>query len=757
MSRDRSSILAPIALVVLVALVALVALFTHSDAMAVGTRGPVALRGNPRFFSGASVRPDAGTDALEVVLVSGQSLSLGAGTDGGAALSTDAAYSLTRHAYSGASGYNGTTAGTPTSYALVENRDDQNARASPRVEAPTTGMMAQAVSMGGLDEDSAVILCGRSGAPYSELKENGDGTESGVDSANWECLENLLTDLVSDVAPREVVVKALVVNHGEADTYYLHSQEYASYMVELQASADASLKDVITGQADPIPLVMSQVNSASAYDNEHQLMAQAQLDAADNPHIYVSGPKSYWLTPSDTKHLINTSYRRLGESIGTMLSDLFRDGAIRQPLRPSSASASGSVITISFTGCTPPLVLDSTTVSTTGLDTHGFRIYEAGGRTISSVAVDGCDVELTLSGTVYSGTQVAYAYGCPSSSACSGAGHGPTTGQRGTLRDSAGYTSWSGGAALYNWAVAFGPSEVTVTGGAAGPLTVTRSIDFDGTGDVITRADEADLDTTGNAFGICAWVYVEGVVNQFGIASKSTNADCSWGFYLGTNGRILLTVCSGASDDAGANFAFTAIGDVTTSAWTHVCAGYDGGQGTASNRPRFWKNGAVSAHSITGTPPATVRNSAAAFRVGQYRDGNDAATDAAQRSANGRISNVVYWRGVRPSDTAISDLYNAGVPRTPVGVASGAIDSNLRLWLRLGDGYRTTTGVITGTPEGYSGNCTGATNSACASATGALVPIEGAIGTHEIYNSAPSYSSLRFDVTGNPTFPTSHP
>jgi len=703
-----------------------------------------------------SASTDAGTDALEVVVGVGQSLLVGGAPDGGSTLSGDAAYSLVRHAYSGASGYNGTTAGTPTSYALVENRDEQNARASPTVEAPTTGMMAQAVSMGGLDEDSAVIICGRSGAPYSEIKEGGDGTESGVDSQVWECIENLLTDLVSDVAPREVVVKALVVNHGEADTYYLHSQEYASYMVELQASADASLK-VITGQADPIPLVMSQVNSASAYDNEYQLMAQAQLDATDNPNIYVSGPKSYWLTPSDSKHLINTSYRRLGESIGTMLSDLFRDGNIRQPLRPSSASASGSVITISFTGCTPPLVLDSTTVSTTNLDTHGFRVYESGGRTISSVAVDGCDVELTLSGTVYSGTQVAYAYGCPSSSACSGAGHGPTTGQRGTLRDSAGYTSWSGGGALHNWAVAFGPSEVTVTGGTAGPLTVTRSLDLDGTGDVITRADETDLDTTSNAFGVCAWVYVEGTTNQFGIASKSTNADCSWGFYLGTNGRIFLAVCSGASDDAGTNYAFTSIGDVGTTTWTHVCAGYDGGQGTASNRPRFWKNGSVVSHSITGTPPATVRNSAAGFRVGQYRDGNDVATDAAQRSANGRISNVVYWRGVRPSDTAISDLYNAGVPRTPVGVDSSAIDSNLRLWLRLGDGYKTTTGILTGTPEGYSGNCTGATNSACASATGALVPIEGAVGVHEIYNSAPSYSSLRFDVTGNPTFPTSHP
>lgn len=702
--------------------------------------------------------PDAGTPELEVVISSGQSLSIGAGTDGGVGLSTDAAYSLVRHAYSGASGYNGTTAGTPTSYALVENRDEQNARSTPTVEQPTTGMMAQAVLMRGLDEDSVVIICGRSGAPYSEIKVGGDGTESGVDSQTWACIENLLTDLVADVSPRQVVVKALVLNHGEADTYYLHTQEYAGYMAEYHGDINASIA-VITGQATSVPLILNQMNSSSAYDSEHAMMAQAMLDAMDaNPgDIYVSGPKSYWLTPSDSKHLTNTSYRRLGERDGTYLADLFDNGSVRSPLRPLSASASGSVITITYQGCTPPLVLDSTTVSTTGLDTHGFRLYEAGGRTISSVAVDGCDVELTLSGTVYSGTQVAYAYGCPSSSACSGAGHGPTTGQRGTLRDSAGYASWSGGAAIHNWAVAFGPGDVTVTGGAAGPLTVTRSLDLDGTGDVITRADETDLDTTSNAFGVCAWVYVEGTTNQFGIASKSTNADCSWGFYLGTNGRILLTVCSGASDDAGTNFSFTAIGDVGTTTWTHVCAGYDGGQGTASNRPRFWKNGSVVSHSITGTPPASVRNSAAAFRVGQFRDGNDAATDAAQRSANGRLSNVVYWRGVRPSDTAISDLYNAGVPRTPVGVDTGAIDSNLRLWLRLGDGYRSTTGMITGTPEGYSGSCTGATNSACASATGALVPIEGAIGTHEIYNSAPSYSSLRFDVTGNPSFPTSHP
>lgn len=799
-----------------------------ADVEAAGRRGR-------RSVPGAASTPDAGTETRETVVYYGQSPALGAPSGAGTALSTSQPYSLRRYAYSG-TGVNGLTGGSLADGVLKEDRDEKNGTGATKVEQPTTAAMAEAVYLGGLDPDSYAIMCGYSGAPFSVVKKGGDGTEIGVADPNlWECAHNSVDGLDAALGPATEVVTDIVYTQCEADQYYRHTQAYAGYMATLRADAQTDFADTITAQAPAIRLLQTQCTSATAYDMEHNLMAQAQLDAADaDPtHTFVVGPRSYNKAKYDSKHLLNSAYRELGEENGVALADL-NLGRGWTPLRPSTYAASGSDITITYAGCTSPLVLDSTTVSTTNLDNHGFRLYEAGGRTITNVAVSGCTVTLTLSGTVYSGTQFAYAYGCPNSSNCAGTDHGNVTGMRGTVRDSSCRPSWHGGSCINKFAVAHGP--LTVTGGASSPpLTVTTSIDLDGTADELSRADENDLDVASNKFGIAAWVYVEDWTNQLAIASKSTNADCSWGLYIGTNGRISFSVCSAAGDDAGTNFAFsgtsastsgitctsqvctvTATGhgfsngdyvtisaittaltvpqpissvltnsfvvtiagaangamadgtgtalrsDVKTATWTLIGATYDGSNGTAGNRPKLYASGSpVPTQAVTGTPPATVRNSAAAWKVGRFRDGNDGATDANQRSFNGRISNVVYWSGATPSATAMSDLYNGGVPRSPIGIDSGAIDSNLRLWLRLGDGYKTSAGKTLGTPEGFSGRCTAIAGSAlnkwCESgaAVGDPIPIEAL--ADSIHNSAPSYSSLRFTVAGNPTFSTSHP
>ena len=607
--------------------------------------------------------------------------------------------------------------------ALASDRDGEGGTGVPKVEAPTVETLAQITALGGPDDMVAIVSC-TSNAPWSQIRKGGSGSE-------WSTITTQLADLVADVG--DIRVAAVVLDHGEADTNTNSEFGYVSAMATAWADIQADLASA-TGQTEPIPLVMRQTNSASAYNKEHSLMAQQQLDAEVADRIWVAQAKSYFLAAPDDKHLTDASYQTNGEIMGHFLYELLWRGT-RTPLvlRPSSAVITDDDLVLTYSGCTSPLVLDTTAITQTGLDSHGFRVYESGGITISSVAVSGCTVTLAGSGSWYSGTRVAYAYGCPGSASCVGTAHGKVTGMRGSLRDSAARASRHGGAALPNWAAAFGPSEIVPTGGAASPpLTNSQSIDLDGTGDYVTHADAAYLDPT-TKVTICADMYADSTATQGGIYSKSTQNDCSFGFYLGSasTGRLFFTQCVLGTADRGTTYDAAPLATVPDATWVRACVAYDGTQATEGDRVRFSAAGVtVTPNASAGTSPTSLRNSAASAAIGTLRDGNDAS----HTSFNGKLKNVVVWNDAVAQATL--DTYTSGWG-SPVGIGSGAYDATLVVFARLGDGYvEQSTGTWTGTPEGISGSVIWSTN---------------------VYNSASGYENDYWTLNGNPTRSTAHP
>jgi hypothetical protein len=151
-------------------------------------------------------------------------------------------------------------------------------------------------------------------------------------------------------------------------------------------------------------------------------------------------------------HLNNASSRWMGEYYAKAYKTVVVDGQEWTPLKPSTITLAGAVLTVKFDVPAPPLVLDTTLVSNPG--NYGFEYTDdsASPPAISTVAVTGSTtVTITLSAApTGANKRLRYAYtGIP------GNAGGPTTGPRGNLRDSDATTTSLYGNTLYNWCVHF--------------------------------------------------------------------------------------------------------------------------------------------------------------------------------------------------------------------------------------------------------------------------------------------------------------
>lgn len=96
----------------------------------------------------------------------------------------------------------------------------------------------------------------------------------------------------------------------------------------------------------------------------------------------------------------------------------------------------------------------------------------------------------------------------------------------------------------------------------------------------------------------------------------------------------------------------------TTATWYHILIHFDSANGTASQRLRMWVNGSeIASFGVNANPTAQVQTNTAQARVGQY-NGADAYFD-------GLIYQLSFFSGTLPS---ISDVYNAGVPKSVIGL-----------------------------------------------------------------------------------------
>ncbi len=316
---------------------------------------------------------------------------------------------------------------------------------------------------GRTSHDVLVSLHGRSGNSYACLRKGGCSWESAANVKAFTEGMRQVDDGKRLAAARgaSYVVRAVTAVHGETDHYYQgfplagtdgtagKIQNYSDALVEWQGDYEAEVK-ARTAQTLPVPLFVSQMSGWT--DKPASPIANAQLDA----HVRAPG-KVVLVTPgypfpfaSDCLHYTSHSNRRLGEYFAKAYLKHVLEGKAWEPVRPTSVTRVGNVLTVRFAVPAPPLTLDTTLVTNPG--NYGFRYLDSAGTpAITSVAVTAPDTVTITLAAAPTGTnrRLTYAQNAPSP-ACPG----PTQGPRGNLRDSDATPSLYG-YSLYNWAVHF--------------------------------------------------------------------------------------------------------------------------------------------------------------------------------------------------------------------------------------------------------------------------------------------------------------
>jgi hypothetical protein len=171
-------------------------------------------------------------------------------------------------------------------------------------------------------------------------------------------------------------------------------------------------------------------------------------------------------------------------------------------------------------------------------------------------------------------------------------------------------------------------------------------LDFDGTGDYLSRADETDLDILGNesiftsgAAGLTmgAWCWADAIGSNQAIITKDDTTNRSYSLYIGTGGGAIVEVF-------GASTGTVTSTDVLTAAtWYFVVARYI----PSTSVDVFVNNSKTTS---TSTIPASLTNSTAALQVGARN---------ASLLLNGRLS-LVFLCANNLGDDLISSTFEVG-------------------------------------------------------------------------------------------------
>jgi hypothetical protein len=404
----------------------------------------------------STISPVVGLPNVLATLVVGQSLGWGYGSGGYSAFGENTASVFTNNWMPFSIDYLGISGADQPH---TRRQRDRIAEAYNFV----TGWKAYADHLASLCASNSVPYNGsltftyaQSGAPYSEQCKTSTVTSTinGTTTNEYGFAVRESTNQINYQSSLSVTGLQFVILcvHGEGDST---SATYGQNLLQWQADYTADIGAMI-GQSS-IPFFTSQPASfgSSLAGTEWRAatnMLWAHEVGGGQSNILVM-PK-YFLNPySDGTHLTNSSYDWMAEYYAKAVFKKVVQGQNFDPLYPTNISRVGATITLSYTGGTWPLVLDTVSVSDPG--NYGFNYTNSSGtlRTISSVSVVGNNqIEIALSGTP-TGTET-LAYAAWNGNSASGHG-GPTTGPRGCVRDSdpaLGFTTRSN---LWNWGVVF--------------------------------------------------------------------------------------------------------------------------------------------------------------------------------------------------------------------------------------------------------------------------------------------------------------
>jgi len=270
------------------------------------------------------------------------------------------------------------------------------------------------------------------------------------------------------------VVRAVTIIHGQSDHDSRETEligngvpTYAAALIKMQQEYETSVQ-AITGQAEPVPLFVSQFGSFTAgpIDTQNNVITSVIPVRQLAAHVQAKG-KIFVVTPNypfqhypDCNHYHNYSERRLGAYFAKAYNRVIVEGVPWEPLRPISITRANNVLTIKYHVPVPPMVLDTTRVLNPG--NYGFTFQDStASASITSVALAGPDtVTLTLSNApTGANPKLRYALNMPTVNQCPG----PTFGGRGNFRDSdptvPDYNDNNGAddqpQPLFNWSVAY--------------------------------------------------------------------------------------------------------------------------------------------------------------------------------------------------------------------------------------------------------------------------------------------------------------
>lgn len=247
---------------------------------------------------------------------------------------------------------------------------------------------------------------------------------------------------LAEAEHKTFAVGAVVLTHGECDA---NNANYANELVRFASEYDADLR-AITGQSEPVALVLSQQNTApSGPVVSTSSIAQWYAGVLAPGSVICAGPKYQYGYRGDGLHMDASNYRRLGEKYAEVIDRVFRRGESWAPLQPTSVRVQDHVVRVRFHVPNPPLQWDeSLTPPHQGTFVEwaagrGFEVEDTHGPVwISRADLDGDDALLTLRDVPRGKVVIRYA---TVQDARRYAG-GDAFGRRGQLRDSDPLVGW---------------------------------------------------------------------------------------------------------------------------------------------------------------------------------------------------------------------------------------------------------------------------------------------------------------------------
>jgi hypothetical protein len=269
-------------------------------------------------------------------------------------------------------------------------------------ETPCSGMAnyySKLIENGGGDPDSYVILstaAGKAGYSLANLQKGSAWYAATVPFH----IEKGMYSQNSYTIP----MVHWMQGESDSDTEY---QDYYDRLLQLFADIQADY-EAATGNTNQIIFVTYQ-SYGNASSATGRAMSKAQLDLVrDHAHILLSSPV-YHLEISEFPHLTAEAYYRLGAYAARTYYNHVNNGDSALPINPVSAVATGTNVKVSFDVVNPPLLINTTDI--TSVSNYGFALTHNGASvTINSVAIgsDGVSVELNTSTTLSGVISVGY-------------------------------------------------------------------------------------------------------------------------------------------------------------------------------------------------------------------------------------------------------------------------------------------------------------------------------------------------------------